>query len=109
MKELSVIYAKALGIPVIFVNPISVFKKMPGVLGSLMKPELFTLKGLSRIVDSNGRLRRELGEEEGVLVETVVLDPDSKKFVKPQNYDRWLTPGSKLWRREKRIIINLCK
>ncbi len=99
LKELPVIYAKVLGVPVILVNPISVLKKMPGIFGSLMSTELFALKGLSRIVDSDGRVKGELGEEEGILVETVILDPGRKRFVEPQNYDGWLTPGSKLFRK----------
>ncbi len=99
LKELPIFYTKTLGIPVVLVNPISLFRKMPGIIGRIIKAELFSLKGLSRIVDSDSTIKGELDEAEGIIVETVILDPSRKKFVEPLNYSGWISPGSRLFRK----------
>ncbi|NHJ41342.1 MAG: carbon-nitrogen hydrolase family protein [Asgard group archaeon] len=99
LKELPIFYSKALGIPTIFVNPISILKKVPGIIGKLIKHDLFIIKGYSRIIDSDGKIKGELQENEGILVNTVILQPERKKYIKPKNYHGWITPGSFLFRK----------
>lgn len=97
--SLPTLYADLLGIPAIFVNAVGPLQPMTGLLGRFMTPGLFRLRGLSRVADSDGALLGRLGEEEGVLVTEVTLDPARKRKDEPPDYDGWLHPGSKLMRK----------
>ncbi|NHJ49150.1 MAG: carbon-nitrogen hydrolase family protein [Asgard group archaeon] len=104
LKELPIIYSKSLGIPIVFVNPIGIFRNIPGIIGRFIKPDQFSLKGYSRIIDYDGSIKGELLENEGIIVSTVSLHPSRKIYNKPKNYHGWLTQGSYLFRK---IIIPL--
>lgn len=100
-KTLSIpaLYVQALGVPVIFVNAVGALQPMTGLLGKFMTPEHFRLRGFSRIIDSDGALLGELGEEEGVLVREVTLDPARKHYIAPPDHDGWLHEGSAMTRK----------
>jgi N-carbamoylputrescine amidase len=87
----SVIYANMLGIPVIFCNHSGKFiTPMPG-LPFLNQDSHFD--GLTSIADSDGTLKAQLGSEEGVIVEDVIIDPALKKRTPPATYGRYAMPG----------------
>ena len=60
--------------------------------------------GLSSIADSDGTLKAQLGSEEGVIVEDVILDPALKKKVPPTTYGRYAMPGSN-WTTNVSMVI----
>ena len=104
MKELPLLYAKSLSVPVIFVNQIGSIKRMPGIFGKLMTPENFKLEGSSRIVDYDGNVKGELQDKEGVIIAEVTLNSEKKYYKKPRSYGENLFPGSAFGRK---IIIPL--
>jgi N-carbamoylputrescine amidase len=90
LAKRSVIYANMLGIPVVFCNHSGKFiTPMPG-LPFLNQDSHFD--GLTSIADSDGTLKAQLGSEEGVIVEDVILDPALKKKVPPTTYGRYAMP-----------------
>lgn len=103
-KQLVLLYAGCLGVPAVFVNGVGAMGSMSGILGKFMDPEIFRLEGRSLIIDADGTLKGELGDEEGVIVADVTLDPARKHYAEPENYDGWLLPGSAIVRK---IIVPL--
>jgi N-carbamoylputrescine amidase len=93
-RQLVSLYAERLGVPAVFVNGIGTMERMDGLLGKFMDPEIFRLKGRSRIVNSDGNTVGELGCEEGIIVADVILDPARKHFSDPESFDGWLLPGN---------------
>lgn len=96
---LTTLYAETLGVPVVFTNAVGALQPMAGLLGKFMTPEHFRLRGFSRITDSDGALLGALGEEEGVLVAAVTLDPARKRYIAPPDHDGWLHEGSAMTRK----------
>jgi N-carbamoylputrescine amidase len=97
--SLATLYAETLGVPVVFANAVGALQPMAGLLGKFITPKLFRLRGLSRVADSDGALLGELGEEEGVLVAEVTLDPARKRYIAPPDHDGWLHEGSAMTRK----------
>ncbi|TVQ28036.1 MAG: carbon-nitrogen hydrolase family protein [Spirochaetaceae bacterium] len=95
-KALSVpgLYTDSLGIPAVFVNAVGTLQPMAGLLGKFITPETFRLRGFSRIVDSDGTVIARLGEEEGLIVGNITLDPSRKTFRTPPDHGGWLHRGS---------------
>jgi len=104
MIELPVLYARALGVPVVFANQVGPLTPIGGVLGRLMNPSIYRLRGQSRIVDSDGTVLADLAEQEGVLVAGAVMDPGRKHYQPQPSYGGWLQPGPALARK---VIIPL--
>jgi N-carbamoylputrescine amidase len=76
-------YAKVLGVPVIMASPAGPVRTLlPGGAGELMS----SFPGLSTIVDSDGAVQAALGEEEGVIVADVQLDPGRKAATLPPRF-----------------------
>jgi N-carbamoylputrescine amidase len=99
-EALPVLYASLLGVPVVFVNQVGRFEPMDGILGRLMEPAVYRLQGRSRIVDSDGVVKAELGSEaEGVIVADVTLELQRRPRLEPHDYDGWLQPGPALVRK----------
>lgn len=92
MTSLPVVYAKALGVPVIFANQVGDFGRVAGIFGAMMRPMDFRLLGLSRLVDADGRVVAELGGDEGVAVADVTLDPARKRYTRPPEHDGTVFP-----------------
>jgi N-carbamoylputrescine amidase len=103
-QQLAALYARCLGVPVVFLNGIGRMARLAGLLGRVMDPEVFRLEGRSRIIDSDGTLKVELGNEEGVMTADVTLDPARKRSLTPPSYRGWLHPGSAIARH---VIIPL--
>jgi N-carbamoylputrescine amidase len=62
---------------------------LPGGAGELVS----SFPGLSTIANSNGAVKAALGEEEGVIVADVELDPDRKATAAPPRFGRrWGVP-----------------
>jgi len=93
MTELPVLYAHALGVPVVFVNQVGPLLPIGGILGHLMDPRIWRLRGQSRIVDSDGSVLGQLAEDEGVLTADVVMDPARKHYDAQPSFGGWLQPG----------------
>jgi N-carbamoylputrescine amidase len=93
MTELPVLYARALGVPVVFVNQVGPLLPIGGILGHLMDPRIWRLRGQSRIVDSDGAVLAQLGEDEGVITADAVLDPARKHYDAQPSFGGWLQPG----------------
>jgi N-carbamoylputrescine amidase len=94
MIELPALYARSLGVPVIFVNQAGPLVPMGGIIGGLMDPKIWCLRGQSRIVNSDGSVLAQLDETEDALVATVTSATAGKSFQEPPSYGRYLQPGS---------------
>jgi predicted amidohydrolase len=93
MTELPVLYACALGVPVVFVNQVGPLLPIGGILGHLMDTRIWRLRGQSRIVDSDGSVLGQLGEDEGVLTADALMDPARKHYDAQPSFGGWLQPG----------------
>jgi N-carbamoylputrescine amidase len=90
IKRSAPYYARTLGVPVALANRTgAIHTDLPGGYGEFQS----SFPGLSQIVDSDGSVRARLGEEEGVLVAEVELDPARKKLKKPRCFKKmWAFP-----------------
>lgn len=104
MEVLPLVYARHLGVPVVFVNQVGRIAPLAGLIGKLMDPNQFRCQGQARIIDSDGRVAGSLGDEEGVIVADVTLDPARKKASEPPSYGGWVLPGSAL---PRKVVIPL--
>jgi predicted amidohydrolase len=104
MTELPRLYARSLGVPVVFANQAGPLAPMGGILGRLMNPRHYRLRGQSRIIDSDGSVLAELAEDEGVVVATTTMDPSRMHYQPQPSYGGWLQPGPALARK---VIIPL--
>jgi N-carbamoylputrescine amidase len=83
-------YAKVLGVPVVMANRTgALHTSLPGGAGELAS----SFPGLSTIVGSDGAVKAVLGEEEGVIVADVQLNPGRKVTAPPARFGRrWGVP-----------------
>jgi N-carbamoylputrescine amidase len=83
-------YARALGVPVALANRAGpIHTPLPGPYGDFDS----SFPGLSQIVDSNAAVRAKLGDEEGVIVAEVRLDPGCKRQANLRCYGKmWAQP-----------------
>ncbi len=87
LRELAARYARQLGIPIVMANKCgSWVSPLPGLP---FHKESSRFPGLSAIVDSDGTLKAQLADEEGVVVEDVALVPSRKTNRPPQRSGRW--------------------
>jgi N-carbamoylputrescine amidase len=78
--------AQVLGVPVVLANKSGPWRSpLPGPFPA--QDSIFP--GLSAIADSDGTLKDQLGDEEGVVVADVTLDPVRKSHTPPQCQGRW--------------------
>jgi N-carbamoylputrescine amidase len=98
MTELPALYARALGVPVVFVNQVGPLLPIGGILGRLMNPKIWRLRGQSRIIDSDGSVLGALDDQEGVLVAAARLEPGRKHYQQQPSFGGWLQPGPWLGR-----------
>jgi Carbon-nitrogen hydrolase len=104
MAELPVLYARSLGVPVVFANQVGPLIPMGGMLGRLMNLRNYRLRGQSRIIDCDGSVLAELAEQEGTLVAATVMDPARKRYQPQPSHGGWLQPGPVIARK---VIIPL--
>ena len=82
-------YASMLGIPVVMVNKCGQWETpLPGLPFVIQRSKF---PGLSTIVDSDGIVKAQMPDKEGVIVEEVRLDPSRKVRTPPRTYGRWAT------------------
>lgn len=83
------VYAESLEVPVVMTNRTGPLEtKLPSPFPFLTSK----FPGLSSIVDSDGSVKSALGEEEGVIVAEVILDPERKTRGEPKCYGKmWAT------------------
>jgi len=87
MKGLAAYYAKHLGIPAIMINKCGPWESpLPGLP---FLPQKSYFPGYTAIADSNAEVKSQLANEEGVLVEDVLLDPSRKAKQAPPVHGRW--------------------
>jgi N-carbamoylputrescine amidase len=90
IKRSAAYSVKALGVPVAFADrtgPINT--ELPGGYGDFVS----SFPGLSQIVDSDGSVKAQMGDEEGVIVAEVELNPDRKAKKRPRCYGKmWAFP-----------------
>ena len=90
LSKLAARYARLLGVPVVMVNKSGPWKTpLPG----LPFRQDSTFPGLSTIADSDGAIKAQMRNEEGIIVEDVTLDPSRKRHEPPQCYGRWAWKG----------------
>jgi N-carbamoylputrescine amidase len=78
--------ARLLGVPAIMVNKCGPWQTLlPGPFTA----QDSSFPGLSAIADSDGTVKAQLGDKEGIIVEDVTLDPSRKTHTPPQCRGRW--------------------
>lgn len=90
LRELAPFYARMLGIPVVMVN-----KRGPWVSpipGLPFLTQRSSFPGYTCIADSDGSILARLGDEEGVIVEEVRMDPARRKGEVHPAGGRWAFP-----------------
>jgi N-carbamoylputrescine amidase len=78
--------ARLLGVPAIMANKCGPWQTL---LPGPFPPQDSSFPGLSAIADSDGTVKAQLGDEEGIIVEDVTLDPSRKTHTPPQCWGRW--------------------
>ena len=87
LKELAPHYARAFGVPAVMINKSGRWQTPVPGLPFLQQNSAFP--GLSTICDSDGTVKALMGNEEGLIVEDVTLDPSRKTGRMPTCYGRW--------------------
>lgn len=84
------IFSQTLGVPVIMANRVGPLEtELPGNLPYLKS----SFPGLSSIVDSDGTVKEELGDVEGIIVADVCLSHNAKHDSEPKRYGKmWGIP-----------------
>jgi N-carbamoylputrescine amidase len=84
------IFSRTLGVPVVMANQTGPLEtKLPGHLPYLKS----SFPGLSCIVDADGTVKQELGDEEGVIVSDVCIGANYKHSALPRKYgEMWGIP-----------------
>jgi N-carbamoylputrescine amidase len=100
-RNYAVLFAKMLGVPVVFVNHTGPMEggRWAGILGGLMDAEHMRYAGYSAIVDSDLSVKSQIGQDEGVLVADVTLDTSRKIKGDRPDYGGWIHPGEPLLRK----------
>jgi N-carbamoylputrescine amidase len=87
LKNMPSYYAGMLGIPVMLINKCGPWESPIPFMPFLTQKSSFP--GFSAIADSDGKIVVQLGEEEGVIVADVTLDPSRKTTTCPTCHGRW--------------------
>jgi N-carbamoylputrescine amidase len=78
--------ARLLGVPAIMANKCGPWQTP---LPKPFPPQDSSFPGLSAIADSDGTVKAQLSDKEGIIVEDVTLDPSRKTHTPPQCWGRW--------------------
>lgn len=95
------LYAKMLGVPVIFVNHVGPIEggKWLGIIGRLMNSEYFRYGESSTIIDSNMDVLAQLEQKEGIIVADITLNSSKKIKGEIKSYGGWIDEGNPLMRK----------
>lgn len=90
VERIAPYYARVLGVPVAFADRTGKIETdLPGDFGRFES----SFPGFSQIVDSDGSVNAKMGEEEGVIVADVSLNPDRRKEKPPRCFGKmWAFP-----------------
>ncbi len=100
-ERIAPLYASLLGVPVVLANKCGPWESpIPGPQLVKLSGSAFT--GRSMIIDSDCSIKGRLGEEEGVIVADVTLDPARKRHPVLPHYGRYVTPGP-----PQRVLVRL--
>lgn len=99
LGEFAQLVARLLGVPVLFVNSVGRMEKMKGLVGMLMKPPLFSLRGQSCIVDGAGTLLDGLDEKPGVVSRVLTLGKCRNNLPEIPDHSGMIQPGSRILRK----------
>jgi N-carbamoylputrescine amidase len=91
-RGLAPLYAKLLGVPAVFVNKVGPYAS-PAPLSWLPASTGMALPGHATIVDSDGTVKAQLGDAEGVVTASVTLDPARKVQQEPRTYGSYVYPA----------------
>ncbi len=93
-REIAPYYTRWLGVPSVFVNHCGLIyhEKGVGITASALSGSNYHFAGLSRIIDSDGRLAGSLEGEEGLILAQVTLDPALKRKETAPVYGKWIMP-----------------
>jgi N-carbamoylputrescine amidase len=89
---LAPLYAKLLGVPAVFVNKVGPYAS-PAPRNWLPASTGMAFPGHATIADSDGTVRAELGESEGIVTASVTLDPARKTREAPRTYGSYVYPA----------------
>jgi N-carbamoylputrescine amidase len=90
--EVAKLYNRLFGVPVVICNKSGKWDSpVPNTI--LGTPNDFTFSGRSTIIDADGAIKQQLGNEENIAIETVVLDGSLKRKSKVPKYSRYVYPG----------------
>jgi N-carbamoylputrescine amidase len=89
LRGLAEQYSKLLGVPAIMINKTGPWESKIPFMPWLKQHSSFP--GFSAIADSDGRLKAQLGDEEAVIVEDILMDPERKRTAEPETFGRWAT------------------
>ena len=91
-KGLAPLYARLLGVPAVFVNKVGSYAS-PAPRAWLPASTGMTLPGHATIADSDGAVKAQLDDSEGVVVASVTLDPSRKVRRAPRTYGSYVYPA----------------
>ena len=98
---ITALYASLLGVPIVLANKCGPWESpIPGP--QFIKTTGGSFPGCSTIVDSDSSVKSRLGDEEGVIVADVTIDPARKRHPGIPHYGRYVYPGP-----PQRAIIRL--
>lgn len=103
LETIAPLYASLLGVPVVLANKCGPWlSPLPGP--QLVKQSGSFFPGLATIIDSDGTVKARLGDQEGVIIADVTLDPARKTHGVPPRCGRCITRGPPL-----RVVLRLIK
>ena len=106
LEKIAQSLAVLLGVPVVMVNKSGIWQtKVPALPVPFLKMDS-TFPGLSAIVDSDGKVERQLGDGEDVIVVDVTLDASRKTRTQPACHGRWAWKGP--WLRDYLLLVEAC-
>jgi N-carbamoylputrescine amidase len=85
-------YARLLGVPAVFVNKVGPYAS-PAPLSWLPASTGMVFPGHATIADSDGRVKAELGDAEGIVTAPVTLDPALKVRAVPRTHGSYVYPA----------------
>jgi N-carbamoylputrescine amidase len=101
IREVALRYARLFGVPALMVNKCGPWQSP--ILGIPFYKVGASFPGLSSIADSDGTLKAQLMDKEGIIIEDVTLDPSRKTHRPPGYYGRWAWKGPSM--RNSFIVI----
>jgi N-carbamoylputrescine amidase len=89
---LAPLYARLLGVPSVFVNKVGPYAS-PAPRSWLPASTAMVFPGHATIADSDGTVKAELGDAEGIVTASVTLDPARKVREVPRTYGPYVYPA----------------